>query len=158
VVPAAPFTIVAFMNGGNDLHSRARSGGEARRKALSIRVEALAVCSSQESSACEARLREAEEMDPQGKPAKPILKPRTSIDARKRTADPSAEPYRRLKPGLWRAARTITEDGDRVLSLHLDGLLSSVERLAVVGGRDRWRQKRRLMGLEDAIDRVRRRV
>jgi hypothetical protein len=78
---------------------------------------------------------EAAEMDPEGEHAKPVVKARASIDAWKRTTDPSEKPHQKPGPGLSRAAKTIAEGSDRVFSLHQDGLLSSVERLAFDGGR-----------------------
>jgi hypothetical protein len=97
------------------------------QKTASTRVEGLAACNSQDLSSGETKLDEAAEMDREGDNAKPVVKTRAAIDPSKGTTDPGEKPHRRPQPGLSRAAKTLTDGSDPVFSLHLDGLLSSVE-------------------------------
>jgi len=62
------------------------------QEAASIRIEALAACTSQDWSGHEAKLDEAAEMDAEGE----------------------HEHHQRPKPGLERASKTITEGSHRV--------------------------------------------
>jgi hypothetical protein len=109
-VPAALVTIFAVMNGG--AIAAIVRGQEVKptdtwlpwrppritpeQKAASLRVEALAACNTQDMSACEAKLDEAAELDPEGEHAKPVVKARAAIAAWKGITDPDKEPH--LKP------------------------------------------------------------
>jgi len=75
------------------------------------------------------------EKDPEGKHTKLVVMARAAIDAWKGTTESGEEPHQKPKPGPQMAKRTITDGGDRVFSLHLDGWLSSVEQVAFDGGR-----------------------
>lgn len=168
VVPAALVTIFADMNAGDARHHGARSGAEAHRHLVSLETAAHharaggavdpcrgARCLQQpelvepRGEACEAT-----KMNAEGEHAKPGVKAPASIDVCKRTTDPGEEHHPRQKPGLWTASRTITEGSHRVFSLHRDGLLSSVERIAADGGRGGWRLMTRSMEAEEGVDGV----